>query len=158
MEGKLKQTVASIVEENLKDVVANCGCELYEVEYAKKQNGMNLTLFIVKGSGIVNIDDCEAVHRAVDPILDEINPTGDTPYILNVSSLGLDRPIKSDKDFEWNIGKDVDVKLFEKMQDKKEFEGMILSFDGKVVTFDVTGEKMEVPKTMIAGCKLHLDF
>lgn len=158
MEGKLKQTVASIVEENLKDVVAKCGCELYEVEYAKKQNGMNLTLFIVKRSGIVNIDDCEAVHRAVDPVLDEINPTGDTPYTLNVSSLGLDRPIKSDKDFEWNIGKNVDVKLFEKLQGKKEFEGKILSFDGKVVTFEVAGEKLEVPKTMIAGCKLHLDF
>jgi ribosome maturation factor RimP len=155
---KMKQNIATIVEDAVKGIVANCGCELYEVEYAKKQNGMNLTLFIVKRSGIVNIDDCEAVHRAVDPILDEINPTGDTPYTLNVSSLGLDRPIKSDKDFEWNVGKVVDVKLFEKLQNKKEFEGKILAFDGKVVTFDVAGEMLEVPKNIIAGCKLHLDF
>lgn len=154
----MKQNVASVVEQAVKDVVASCGCELFEVEYAKKQNGMNLTIFIVKRDGIVTIDDCEAVHRAVDPILDQLDPTGDIPYTLNVSSLGLDRPIKSQKDFEWNVGKVVDVKLFEKFLDKKEFEGTILGVDGEKVTFDMGGEKIEIPKAVIARCKLHLDF
>lgn len=154
----MKQNVAFVVEQAVKDVVAGCGCELFEVEYAKKQNGMNLTIFIVKRDGIVTIDDCEAVHRAVDPILDQLDPTGDIPYTLNVSSLGLDRPIKSQKDFEWNVGKAVDVKLFEKFLDKKEFEGTILGVDGENVTFDVGGEKIEIPRVVIARCKLHLDF
>ena len=94
----------------------------------------------------------------MDAILEEINPTGDTPYILNVSSLGLDRPIKSDKDFAWNIGKPVDVKLFESVCGKKEFEAKIESFDGKTVIFDINGEKVEVPKALVAKCKLHLQF
>ena len=154
----MKQNIATIVQNALCEVVANVGCELYDVEYAKKQNGMNLTLFIVRKDGVVTIEDCERVHRAVDPILDEINPTGDTPYILNVSSLGLDRPIKSDKDFAWNIGKPVDVKLFESVCGKKEFEAKIESFDGKTVIFDINGEKVEVPKALVAKCKLHLQF
>lgn len=158
MEEKLKQNIATIVQNALSEVVASVGCELYDVEYAKKQNGMNLTLFIVCKDRIVTIDDCERVHKAVDPVLDELNPTGDTPYILNVSSLGLDRPIKSDKDFAWNIGKQVDVKLFESVCGKKEFEARIDSFDGKIVTFDIGGEKIEVPKTLVARCKLHLQF
>ena len=66
MEEKLKQNIATVVQNALSEVVASVGCELYDVEYAKKQNGMNLTLFIVCKDRIVTIDDCERVHKVVD--------------------------------------------------------------------------------------------
>ena len=117
--------VVTIVEEKLEPIVTELGYELCEVEYAKKPNGMNLTIFISHPDGI-KIEDCEKVHRTIDPILDEIDPTNGAPYTLNVSSLGLDRPIKTDKDFLRNIGKMVTIKLFANKNGKKEFVGKLV--------------------------------
>ena len=74
------------------------GLEIVEVEYVRKHNGMNLTFFIDKEGG-VTIDDCEKLHRAIDEPLDILDPTNGASYILNVSSLGIDRPLKTERDF-----------------------------------------------------------
>ena len=96
------------VKQQVFDLVApiaeSFGLEVVEVEYAKKHDGMNLTVFIDKEGGIT-INDCETLHRAIDEPLDQLNPTDDQPYILNVSSLGLDRPLTTQRDFIRNKGK-----------------------------------------------------
>lgn len=152
MQGK----TATMVEQGLKDVIANLGFELYEVEYAKKQNGMNLTLFITKKDAPVTINDCELVHRMVDPILDELNPTNNASYYLNVSSVGLDRPLKTDKDFARCTGKSVIVKLFSGAE--KEIIGTIKSFDSTTLTLETElGEKV-ILRQNISLCKQNIDF
>lgn len=155
----MKKNIATSVFDFLSKPIDDLGYELYDVEYAKKQNGMNLTLFIVKKEGTtITIDDCEIVHRVADKMLDELDPTGETPYYLNVSSLGLDRPIKTEKDFLYNKGKQVEIKLFQPLDNKKDLAGEIVDFkDGKVI-FKIDEKEVAIDLKSIANCKLHIDF
>ena len=154
MQGK----VASLVQNSLQKVVENLGFELYEVEYVKKQNGMNLTLFITKQDSVVTIKDCELVHRTVDPILDELNPTNDAPYYLNVSSIGLDRPIKSDKDFNRCLGKEVVIKTYEAINKAKQFEGILKAYTQEEINLQVDDNVISINRSNIAVCKLNIKF
>ena len=78
--------IAESVQEYLSDMVKDLGYELVEVEYVKKQNGMNLTLFIDSKNGI-NLEDCETVHLKADVMLDELDPTNGAPYTCNIERL-----------------------------------------------------------------------
>ena len=132
------------VQELTQELVAQLGYELVEVEFAKEAAGWVLTLYIDSPSGIT-LDDCEQVSRAVDPVLDEADPI-EQAYYLSVSSLGLDRPIKKDRDFQRNVGKSVTVKLYAPVEKKKEFTGKLMDFndtaftlvleDGAQITFE----------------------
>lgn len=124
----MKENIATLAEKALVNEVANLGFELYEVDYSKKQNGMNLTLFITKQDGEVSIEDCVKVHRMADKLLEELNPTKDEHYILNVSSLGLDKLLRSDKDFERAVGKKVEITLFKPVLDTKSLAGKSCKF------------------------------
>ena len=97
--------------EHIVPIIEKLGYDVLEVEYSKKVDGMNLTFYIDKPQGIT-IEDCETVNNAITDVLDEINVSDDAPYILNVSSAGLDRPIKNYKDFLRNEGKQVQIKLY----------------------------------------------
>ena len=115
------------VKQQVFDLVApiaeSFGLEVVEVEYAKKHDGMNLTVFIDKEGGIT-INDCETLHRAIDEPLDQLNPTDDQPYILNVSSLGLDRPLTTQRDFIRNKGKEIEVIFFAPYEGNKKLVGL----------------------------------
>ncbi len=145
------------VFEKIEPIVTELGYELCEVEYVKKQNGMNLTVFIASPEGI-NINDCEKVHRAIDPVLDELDPTAGAPYILNVSSLGLDRPIKTDKDFIRNQGKMVTIKLFMAKEGKKEFVGELVGKNEDIITLTVDGKTIDFNKSEVALCQPYIIF
>lgn len=134
------------------------GYELYEVEYSKKQNGMNLTLFITKGEESITLADCEKVHKMADLELDVLNPTNDAPYYLNVSSVGLDKPLRTDKDFVRAMGKEVEIKLFTPFMSKKEYEGNLSSFDEENITIESDGTTAVLPRKNVALCKFHIDF
>lgn len=151
MQGK----IANIVEENLQGVITELGYELYEVEYAKKQNGMNLTLFITSSNGPITINDCELVHRTVDPILDELDPTNGASYYLNVSSVGLDKPIKTDKDFKRCLNTEIYLKLFVQTDNnKKEIIGILKSFDEKQIEVEIENNaSIVISRQNIAVCK-----
>ena len=153
----LGSTVREKVQSALEGVVRDLGYELYDVEYQKKQNGMNLTLFITAKAPIT-IDDCEVVHRAVDGILDELNPTQNAPYHLNVSSIGLDRPIKTDRDFARTLGSEVEVKLYVAVQNQKKFVGKITNFNSDFVTLVVGSTNVQISRKNIASCKLFIKF
>ena len=140
MAGKVK----AICEEKVVPVIEELGYEVVEVEYAKKSDGMNLTFYIDSENGI-QIEDCEKVSKSIDDLLEQVNPTEDQPYILSISSPGIDRPIKTDRDFQRNIGKEIEVTLFAKVDGKKRFQGELVSYNDSdiVIKENVKGKENE---------------
>ncbi len=121
------KTNAEIIE-FLTPFANQTGVEIVEVEFKQGKNP-SLTIYIDKDGGI-DLDSCEKFHRAIFEPLDELDPTYDVPYTLNVSSLGADRPFKTEKDFLSHIGKKVEVKLYSGVKGKKFLEGELISYDG----------------------------
>ena len=131
--GKVSDQVFELVA----PIAEGFGLEVIEVLYEKKYDGMNLTIVIDKDGG-VDINDCEKLHRAIDAPLDELDPI-DCAYILNVSSPGLDRPLKTERDFKRNLNKKISVKLYKALDGKKNFVGILTAYDEE--TFTITAEK-----------------
>jgi len=144
------------VEELVKDTIEALGFELCDVEFLKEYGSWVLTLYIDKPGG-VTIDECEQVSKAVDPILDETDPI-EQAYYLSVSSLGLDRPLKKDRDYERNIGRRVEVKLFAPAGGRKEFAGELLSFDGETVRIQTDTGETALERKAIALIRPELKF
>ena len=149
--------ISEEVEKFLSPIVESLGYEIVEVEFAKKYNGDNLTIFIDKPEGIT-IEDCEKVHNAIDLPLDELNPTNDKPYTLNVSSPGIDRPIVTDKDYNRNIGAEIEVKLFQAILKKKTYVGTLLRFSNDEIVLDVDGKEMTIDRKLISKATKYIDF
>ena len=134
----------------IRETIENMGYEIVDIEFAKKYGQMNLTVYIDIPRG-VSLDDCEAVHNAVNPILDEADPI-EGAYVLNISSPGLDRPFKKQRDYERNYGKEVEVKLYAPLQGKKVYEGVLKEkADNYVVieTFDKKEVKIEMTRVAL---------
>lgn len=125
------------------------GYELLEVSYQKLADGMNL-IFTIDADAPITIEDCEKVTKAIDPILDELNPTDDKPYILSVSSPGIDRPIKTERDFKRNMGKEVEITLFKKLDGEKKFVGTLESFSQTQVTILQKDKPLTINRELIA--------
>ncbi len=149
--------IAEEVKEFITPIVEKLGYEIVDVEFAKKYNGDNLTVFIDKDGGI-NIDDCETVHNAINEPLDELNPTNDNPYILNVSSPGIDRPIVTDKDYNRNLNEMIEVKLYQAVNRKKNYVGELVKFDENMITLMVDGKEVELDRKMISKATKYIDF
>ena len=149
--------IAEIVEELVTPIANELGCEVVEVEFAKKHNGDNLTVFIDKKGG-VTLEDCEAVHNAIDLPLDECDPTNGKPYTLNVSSPGIDRPIVTDKDYSRNMGEELEVKLFQAIDKKKVFVGNLVEFDENKIILEINGNKQELERKMISKATKYINF
>lgn len=135
--------VISIVKKAADDVLAKLGYELVDVEYDKQYGQMTLTVFIYKEGG-VTLDDCETVSRQLDPVLDQLDPTNGEPYVFNVSSPGLDRPFKTQRDFERNYGKEVEVKLYAPLKGKKLYEGILKEKTQNTFTIEVNGSDITI--------------
>ena len=103
--------------------------ELVEVEFKKRgENDGSLTIYIDKEGG-VSLDDCEAVHNAIDAPLDELDPTDGKPYTLNVSSPGLDRPFKTLRDYKKHLSEDIEISLYKPVEGVKKFEAKLEEVD-----------------------------
>ena len=125
----------SEIADFLSGIAEPLGVRVVEVEFKQGKNPA-LTVYIDKDGG-VDLDTCELFHRAIDEPLDELDPTFGAAYTLNVSSLGVDRPFKSDADFNSHIGKRVEVKLYASIRGKKFYDGILSSYDGKQITLKV---------------------
>lgn len=141
----------------IKPIVEDLGYFIVDIEYSKKFDGMNLEITIDSPNG-VDIDDCEKVHRAIDAPLDELNPTQDLPYILSVSSPGLDRPIKNEYDFIRNKDKPVEVKLYSKVDGKKVFTGILKEFSEQFVIIDDNGLLKKFSRDVVANIAPIIEF
>ena len=138
-------------------VIAEQGCTLWDVEYVKEAGTWYLRAYIDKENGIT-VDDCEEVSRALSDLLDEEDFISEN-YILEVSSPGLDRPLKKEKDFARSIGKDVEVKLFKAINKEKEFVGILKAYDEDTVTLEMEDEtEMQFKRSDIARIRLAFFF
>ena len=132
------------------------GIEIVEVE-AKVTKNSYLTVYIDTEDG-VDLDTCEKFHNAIDPVLDDFDPSYGASYTLNVSSPGLDRPLKTDRDFQKRIGKDVEVKLFAPLKGKKYFECKLVDYDGNNVVLQDGEEQFKLPLVRIAKINEAVKF
>lgn len=132
------------------------GIEIVDVETKISKNS-SITVFVDTDDG-VDLDTLEKFHNAINPLLDELDPSFGEPYTLNVSSPGLDRPFKVDRDFEKNIGQAVEVKLFAPLKGKKSFECELIGYDGKNVTLKTEQEEFKLPLTRIAKINKAITF
>ena len=130
---KVTEQVAQFAE----PVVQAHGCTLWDVEYVREGGEWFLRLYIDKDGG-VDISDCEAISRALDPILDEKDPVPDS-YNFEVCSAGLERQLKRPSDFEQFMGSSVSVKLFKPIGGAKEFIGKLAGYADGAVTIDTAG-------------------
>ena len=152
--------IADAVTELVKPIVEELGMELVEVAFAKTKEGDALTVFIDKDGG-VSLNDCEAVHNAIDAPLDDLDPTDGKPYTLNVSSPGLDRPFKTDRDFAKHIGFKVETSLFAPIAGVgKKFVATLAAYDpqGGVVTLELDGKSVAIDRKDIAIIREHIEF
>ena len=128
--------------------------------FAKTKEGDALTVFIDKEGG-VSLNDCEAVHNAIDAPLDDLDPTDGKPYTLNVSSPGLDRPFKTDRDFVKHIGCKAETSLFAPIAGVgKKFVATLAAYDpqGGVVTLELDGKSVAIDRKDIAIIREHIEF
>lgn len=126
-EAKATELIMPIVQAN--------NYELVDMEYVKESSSNYLRAYIDKPGGIT-VDDCEIVSRAFSDKLDEKDFISES-YILEVSSPGLGRPFRKDKDFERNIGEEVELKLFKPVEHKKDYVGLLKAFDKDTVTIEL---------------------
>ena len=145
---------------DLKVILANIademGIELVDVEFKVSKNP-SLTVYIDTEDG-VDLDTCEKYHRAIDGPLDEFDFTNGSAYTLNVSSPGLDRPLKTQRDFDRALGQMVEIKLYAPEKGQKFFEGLLVDYDGNNVTVETNGEQKKFALTTVAKINLAIIF
>ncbi|MBB6452885.1 ribosome maturation factor RimP [Salirhabdus euzebyi] len=152
--------VTEITEELVMPILEEMQLELVDVEFAKEGKNWYLRVFVDKEGG-VDIEECGKVSEQLSEKLDEEEPIAD-PYYLEVSSPGVERPLKKEEDFKRNQGKNVYVKLYQAIDGEKEFEGVLQSFENDIVTIEVKEKtrkkKVEIPFDSIAKARLAVTF
>ena len=137
-------------------IVERMEFELVDVEYVKVGSTWYLRAYIDKPGGIT-VNDCEAVAREMNEILDAEDFISDS-YIFEVSSPGLGRPLKKEKDYVRNIGKDVEIRTYRSINRCKDFCGVLKAYDANTVTIETDGEEMVFEKSDIALIRQAIDF
>lgn len=132
------------------------GCSLWDVEYVREGGEWYLRLYIDKEGG-VDIDDCEAVSRAVDPVLDEKDPIPDS-YRFEVCSAGLERVLKRPSDFARYMGASVLVKLYRPKEGSKEFAGVLAGYADGTVTLQAGAKTYVFEPSEVALVRLRVEF
>ncbi len=143
----IPERVKQIAEQKAEEL----GLELIDCEYKKEGGRRILRLYIDKKGG-VGLDDCEAVSRSVEPVLDSEDFI-DEAYTFEVSSPGLDRPLKTDRDFIRYEGEDVEVGLYAAIDGKKKFTGKLIGRKDGVVSIDCGGQTLEFQQKDISKVK-----
>lgn len=142
------ELAAPVVQEN--------GCSIWDVEYVREGGDWYLRIYLDKPGG-VNIDDCEAISRAMDPILDEADPIPGS-YTFEVCSAGIERTLKRPSDFAQFLGADVLVRLFSPKNGSKEFAGVLTGYENGDVTVRTGDSSMTFTKAEVALVRLRAEF
>jgi len=148
IEQKTEELVTPIIDEN--------HFELVDVEYVKEGANWYLRIYADKEGGI-SIDDCVLISRALEAKLDADDFIKDA-YILEVSSPGLGRPLKKEKDFQRSIGQSVDIKLYKAIDKQKEFTGILKEYSKERIILWIDGTDQEFETKSVASARLSLDF
>jgi ribosome maturation factor RimP len=154
------QNIASIVTKLAYDAATAAGCELWDAEYVREGREFILRVTIDKETG-VDINDCEAVHRRLDVLLDEADPIEDS-YRLEVSSPGIERTLRTDAHIKAFVGSEAEIRLFAAGEydgvRRKSFRGTLTAYENNVLTVDEGGTKYEIPRAAISKIKTIYNF
>ncbi|MDO5708041.1 MAG: ribosome maturation factor RimP [Andreesenia angusta] len=148
--------IESIVTDISKPLAEEMGLELVDVEYLKEGDSSYLRIYLYKEEGL-SLDDCQDFTKAINPILDEKDPIPEN-YFLEVSSPGLDRPLKSNRDLERNIGKDVEIGTYAPVDGRKNFVGELISFDDEEIIIKESEELIKLKRKDISKINLAIIF
>lgn len=152
----MSKKIEQLTEKLVTDVISY-EYELVDVEYVKENKEMYLRILIDKAGGM-SIDDCEELSRIIGDKLDEDDFIDDS-YYLEISSPGLDRTLKKDRDFIREVGKLVEVKLFKAIEKYgKEFVSKLNGLNGNMVLLEIDGDLLEIDKKSIAKINLYIEF
>ena len=144
----MKKSIKDTVREAIEPTVNELGYRIWDVLYSKVGADYHLEITIDSDDGI-NIDDCEKVHRAIDPILDECDPI-ENFYYLEVSSPGIERELRTEEHINLSIGERVLAKLFVAKDGSKEIQGELASYENSVITITVDDKEVHLEKGEIA--------
>ena len=145
------------ITELLLPIVGERGFELADVEFVKEGPNWYLRVYIDKEGGIT-IDDCEMVSRTLEKKMDEADPIQQA-YILEVSSPGIDRPLKKPEDFVKYAGEIVDIKLYKPLEGSKEFQGELKGMENKIITIlNEKGQELQFAQKDVASIRLAVIF
>jgi ribosome maturation factor RimP len=148
--------VTEIVAKLAEPVVQAHGCQLWDVEYVREGDQRFLRIFLDKETG-VDINDCEAISRAMDPLLDEADPIAES-YHFEVCSAGLERTLKRPGDFERFMGSAITVKLYRPRNGLKEIPCVLTGYDNGKVTVTAGKETITFEKSEVALVRLRVEF
>lgn len=151
-----KETIEKTTEELVLPILDEMNFYLYDVEYVKEGADYYLRIYIDKEGGIT-VNDCEAVSRRMNDILDEKDYVQDA-YIFEVSSPGLGRRLTKDKHLQMSLGEEVEIKLYKARDKVKEFAGILKSFDENTITLETKNGDDIFTRSEIADCRLTIDF
>ena len=148
--------ITDLVASFAKPIVEAHGCELWDVEYVREGSDYFLRLYLDKEGG-VDITDCEAISRAVDPILEEKDPIPES-YHFEVCSAGLERALKRPGDFEKFMGSPITVKLYRPRNGLKELPCILRGYEDGKVTVEAGKETITFEKSEVALVRLRVEF
>jgi len=151
----LKKDIELLVEKFVMEIIANTNLVLVDVEYVKEHDWY-LRVFLDKEGGI-EIEDCQDVSTKLEKKLDEIDPIKES-YYLEVSSPGLERPLKKDRDFHQQIGNKVTIHFFSAINGEKSTVGTLLGLENNQILLEKSGEKISIPRENVSQVRLYLEF
>lgn len=153
----MKKSIETTVEEIVEKITEPLGFEIVDVEYVKEAGEYYLRVYLDKEGGI-SLDDCEQVSRKLSEQLDKEDLISEN-YFLEVSSPGLDRPLKKEKDFIRYQGRDVEIKLYKAVDGVKQFEGELVGLtEDKNIKIIIDGNEVEFNKKEVALVRLAIKF
>ena len=150
-----KEHISELVEKIVIEIISGSTLELVDVEYVKERDWY-LRVFLDKAGGL-DLEDCQWVSERLEDRLDEVDPIKDS-YFLEVSSPGLDRPLKKERDFVRHIGDMVEVSTFLPIDGQKTFIGMLLGLENGEIRLDIDGNQLAIPKEKASQIRLHVIF
>ena len=151
-----RDTYEAKTEELIAPIIAQNGFELVDIEYVKEAGTWYLRIYMDKPGGIT-IDDCELVSRAFSEILDQEDYIEDS-YIMEVSSPGLLRPLKKDKDLERNLEKEIEIKTYRMIDKTKDFVGVLKSYDKDSITIEDENGERTFQRSDLALIRPYIEF
>jgi len=151
----IKEHVSQLVEGHVRNIIADTQLELVDVEYVKERDWY-LRVYLDKKGGL-EIEDCQWVSDRLEKTLDELDPIKES-YYLEVSSPGLDRPLKKERDFARHTGDKVEVSTFAPVNGQKIIVGTLLGLVDGNIHLDINGSDFSIPWDKAAQIRLHIEF
>ena len=149
LEQKIIDLASPVAQEN--------GCYIYDVEYVREGKSRTLRIFADKEEGGISLDECEAISRRMSDLLDECDPIREN-YMLEVSSPGIERRLRTPEHFEKYTGRTVDIGLYKAIDGEKTVSGILCGFEDGKITFETQSGEMSIMQSETTVVKLHFDF